>query len=181
MSPVFGDASHMLEGESALPVAAPVVRSSAITLSAKFFVCHQASLGAIETIASVHSIEREALFDGVQVKQHHANNGVFALNAFREASEDGAQAIKLSSIGTKHQNGVAEHSAGTAWSLPVAFCSRLRSLDLQHHSSCRQRQHESGRTFCAIEGRLHCSAALASLWLPMLRSGCEVARWQEGP
>lgn len=45
---------------------------------------------------------------GIQIKNYHADNGIFNSKAWREACEQEHQAITFSGVNAHHQNGIAE-------------------------------------------------------------------------
>ena len=85
----------------------------------KIFVRHQVSLGASDTIASKHSVEREARSQGIIVKKYRADNGIFSSEAFEHEVEEHLQRITFSGVGAQHQNAVAERAIGVVQIWPV--------------------------------------------------------------
>ena len=77
----------------------------------------QLSLRAGETIIAKKSFERFAASTGVTVKKYHADNGVFVSEAFKAHVLATNQVLELSGVGGQHQNGRAERSIRTVFSL----------------------------------------------------------------
>jgi hypothetical protein len=76
--------------------------------SGKLFNFCQYSSNAVETISSKHCLESLAQQEGFSIKTYHADNGVFALNAFKEECALLDQRYSFSGVGAHHQNGIAE-------------------------------------------------------------------------
>ena len=75
----------------------------------KFGYIHlQKSTGAIETVEAKKAFEAMAATHGVRVRQYHADNGIFADNAFRKAVHDEHQRLTFCGVNAHFQNGVAE-------------------------------------------------------------------------
>ena len=83
--------------------------------SGKFFVHHQVSLNAEETLLGKACFEREAPLSGVKIKSHHTDNGVFTAQSFMDEIRTQEQSITFSGMGAHHQNGVAERAIGTTF------------------------------------------------------------------
>jgi hypothetical protein len=81
----------------------------------------QVSLRAGETIHSKKAFERTARTFGVQIKKYHADNGVYVSEAFRNDIIACDQQLDLSGVGGQHQNGHAERSIRTVFSLARAL------------------------------------------------------------
>ena len=74
----------------------------------KIFVEFQVSLGTAKTLQAKARFEREAALNGVKVKSHHTDNGVFTSQEFVKHVHDNDQRLTFSGVGAHHQNGVAE-------------------------------------------------------------------------
>ena len=94
--------------------------------SSKMFVRHQVSLDASETVDAKRSVEREALAQGIYIKEYHSDNGIFSSRAFEESLVDNDQTIKKSGVGAKHQNAVAERAIGVVQNMARAMLLHLR-------------------------------------------------------
>ena len=84
-------------------------------------VHNQISLRAGETIVAKKSFERTSGTYGVAIKKYHADNGVFVSEAFRNDIITCGQQLELSGVGGQHQNGRAERSIRTVFSLARAL------------------------------------------------------------
>jgi hypothetical protein len=96
--------------------------------SGKLFNFCQYSTNAVETISSKHRLESLARQEGIFIKTYHADNGFFALNAFKEDCASLDQRYSFSGVGAHHQNGIAERSIKT-----VAQWARAILLHFAHH------------------------------------------------
>jgi hypothetical protein len=76
--------------------------------SGKLFNFCQYSTNAVETIPSKRRLESLAQQEGNSIKKYHADNGVFASNAFKEDCASLDQRYLFSGVGAHHQNGIAE-------------------------------------------------------------------------
>ncbi len=76
--------------------------------SGKLFNFCQYSTNAVEAISSKHRLESLAQQEGISIKTYHADNGVFALNAFKKDCALLDQRYSFSGVGAHHQNGIAE-------------------------------------------------------------------------
>ena len=75
----------------------------------KFGYVHlQKSTSAAETIEAKKAFEDIAATHGVQVRRYHADNGVFADNAFRKAVQQDRQSLTFCAANAHFQNGIAE-------------------------------------------------------------------------
>ena len=73
----------------------------------------QTSCDNEQTIEAKHAYERFATIHGVKLKRFHADNGIFAENAFREViAESPGQSITYCGVGAHHQNGLVERHIG---------------------------------------------------------------------
>jgi hypothetical protein len=81
--------------------------------SGKFFNFCQYSTNANKTTKSAQHLESMARQENVQVKKYHLDNGIFATTAFKTHCESQQQEFSFSSVGTHHQNGVAERNIKT--------------------------------------------------------------------
>ena len=72
------------------------------------YVHLQRSTSAEETLEAKAAFERFAATHGVRILHYHADNGIFADNAFREACRRAQQGLTFCGVGAHHQNGVAE-------------------------------------------------------------------------
>jgi hypothetical protein len=88
----------------------------------------QYSTNAVETISSKHCLESLARQEGISIKTYHADNGVFALNAFKEDCAFLDQRYLFSGVGVHHQNGIAEQNVKT-----VAQWACANMLHFSHH------------------------------------------------
>jgi transposase InsO family protein len=79
----------------------------------KLFNFCQYSTNAVETISSKHCLESLAQQEGISIKTYHADNGVFASNAFKEDCASLDQKYSFSGVGAHHQNGIAEQNIKT--------------------------------------------------------------------
>lgn len=89
--------------------------------SNKIWVFNQVSLRAGETLLGKRQLEREAASNGVKIKEYHSDNGVFVSDQFRADILRKEQMLKLSGVGSQHQNGKAERSIRTVFSLARAM------------------------------------------------------------
>ena len=97
------------------------------SVSKRVFVEFQRSTGATETVASKHSIERQARDAGVEIKSFRADNGIFKAAEFKTDLELNDQSITFCGMGAHHQNGVAERSIRI-------FIERARTVILNAHA-----------------------------------------------
>ena len=81
--------------------------------SGKIFNFPQFSTTTNETLRSKHSLERLALEEGITIRTYHADNGVFASDAFKLDCISSSQKLSFSGVGAHHQNGVAERNIKT--------------------------------------------------------------------
>jgi len=72
------------------------------------FVWLQKSINAEETIIGKKAFENFCLTHGVHVKHYHADNGIFASNAWKEICKASNQGLSFASINAHHQNGIAK-------------------------------------------------------------------------
>jgi hypothetical protein len=97
--------------------------------SGKLFNFCKYSTNAVETISSKHRLESLAQQEGISIKAYHADNGVFALNAFKEDCVSLDQRYSFSGVGAHHQNGIAERNIKNSRTMGpcqyAAFCSPL--------------------------------------------------------
>ena len=89
--------------------------------SNKIWLYPQISLRAGETLLGKRSLEREAASNGVRIKEFHSDNGVFVSDQFRDDIIRKDQMLRLSGVGSQHQNGKAERSIRTVFSLARAM------------------------------------------------------------
>lgn len=94
----------------------------------------QVSLGAVDTIKSKMSFEREAHVHGVVVSGCHADNGTFTSKDFVEELIRTQQQMRFSGISAAHQNGIAERGVKTAVNMArtVLLLAALRAPNLVH-------------------------------------------------
>jgi hypothetical protein len=95
--------------------------------SGKLFNFCQYSTNADETISSKRRLESLAHQEGITIKEYHADNGVFASNAFKDECDSLSQLYSFSGVGAHHQNGVAERNIKT-----VAQWARANMLHFAH-------------------------------------------------
>ncbi len=81
--------------------------------SGKLFNFFHYSTNAIETISSKHCLESLAWQEGISIKKYHADNGVFALNVFKEDCASLDQRYLFNGVGAHHQNRIAEQNIKT--------------------------------------------------------------------
>ena len=72
----------------------------------------QTSIDNDQTIAAKKAYECLADTCGVAVKSYHADNGIFAEQAFRDEVSDSNQKITYCAVGAHHQNGIVERHIG---------------------------------------------------------------------
>ena len=96
--------------------------------SGRIRVHHQQTLGANETLASKAKYEQDARLHGVQVRNYHADNGVFNAREFTTRIWEQGQNINYSGVGAKHQNGIAERAIKTVhlWARTMMLHSAIR-------------------------------------------------------
>ena len=95
---------------------------------ATIFINHYSDIDYVhvqETTLAKDTLEAKAQFEcfaqdqGVTIGHYHADNSIFASNAFRESVWDCRQTISFCGISAHHQNGVAEQQiqdlTGSAW------------------------------------------------------------------
>jgi hypothetical protein len=73
----------------------------------------QYSTNTNKTISSKRWLESEAKEEGMKIKKYHADNGIFAPQAFKEECDLKGQGYSFSGVGAHHQNGVAEQNIKT--------------------------------------------------------------------
>ncbi len=76
----------------------------------KIFNFCQYSITANKTIKSAQCLESMAKQENIKVKKYHSDNGIFASTAFKNHCESQQQEFSFSSVGSHHQNGVAERN-----------------------------------------------------------------------
>jgi transposase InsO family protein len=96
--------------------------------SGKLFNFCQYSTNDVETISSKRRLESLARQEEISIKTYHADNSVFALNAFKEDCASLDQRYSFSGVGARHQNGIAEQNIKT-----VAQWARANMLHFAHH------------------------------------------------
>jgi hypothetical protein len=96
--------------------------------SGKLFNFCQYSTNAVETISSKCRLESLARQEGISIKTYHADNGVFASNAFKEDCASLEQRYSFSGVGAHRQNGIAEQNIKT-----VAQWTCANMLHFAHH------------------------------------------------
>ncbi len=104
--------------------------------SGKLFNFCQYSTNAVETISSKHRLEFLAQQERISIKKYHADNGVFALNAFKEDCAWSDQRYLFSGVGVHHQNGIAEQNMKT-----VAQWAHANVLHFAHHWPAKANVH----------------------------------------
>ena len=83
--------------------------------SGKFYIHHQVSLNAEETLVGKACFEREAALPGVKIRSCHTDNGIFTAQSFMDEIRTQEQNITFSGVGAHRQNGVAERAIGTTF------------------------------------------------------------------
>ena len=73
----------------------------------------QTSVDTAQTIAAKKGYEIYAKSHGVDVRNYHADNGIFATKGFRDEVNDCNQNISYCAVGAHHQNGIAERRIKT--------------------------------------------------------------------
>ena len=68
----------------------------------------QTSANNEQTVAAKLAFEQFAESNNVKVKSYHADNGIFAEQAFRDEVETSNQSITYCAVGAHHQNGIVE-------------------------------------------------------------------------
>jgi hypothetical protein len=86
------------------------------------------SANAVETISSKCRLESLAQQEGISIRKYHADNGVFALNLFKEDCALLGQRYLFSGVGAHHQNGIAEQNLKT-----VSQWAHANMLHFAHH------------------------------------------------
>jgi hypothetical protein len=94
----------------------------------KLFIFCQFSNNASETINSKRHLESLARQEGIAIKKYHADNGIFASNAFKGECNILKQEYSFSGVGAHHQHGVAERNIKT-----VSQWARANMLHFAHH------------------------------------------------
>ena len=70
----------------------------------------QISFTANETISSKLQFEREALSEGVTIKNYSSDNGIYVTKEYTRELHEKNQGMHLSGVGGHHHNGVAENT-----------------------------------------------------------------------
>jgi hypothetical protein len=70
-----------------------------------------------ETLEAKFRFENQLYDYGVLVQNYHTDNGIFSAKQFLDTIENNLQGICFSGPGAHHQNGVAERSIGTVFSI----------------------------------------------------------------
>ena len=96
--------------------------------SGKIFHFPQFSTNASKTIKNTLCLESMAKEDGIEIKQYHSDNGIFASQEFKEHCDRSKRKYSFSGVGAKHQNGVAERNIKT-----IAQWARADMLHLATH------------------------------------------------
>ena len=73
------------------------------------FIHLQKSASEEETLAGKQAFEQHCNRFNVNVKAYHADNGIFAANAWKQSCADKGQALTFAGVGAHHQNGIAEN------------------------------------------------------------------------
>ena len=73
------------------------------------YVHFQKSSSAEETIQGKELFERKAASMGHNIKHYHADNGIFASQAWRSHCIANNQGLSFAGVGAHHQNGIAEN------------------------------------------------------------------------
>ena len=68
----------------------------------------QKTTTAEETLLAKKAFELFALEHGHKILAYHADNVVFAANAWREACKESMQGLTFAGVNAHHQNGIAE-------------------------------------------------------------------------
>ena len=72
------------------------------------YVHYQKSDTAGETIEANRAFEKIANNNGVQVKNYHADNGIFKANKWMEHCHENGQGMTFAAVNAHHTNGIAE-------------------------------------------------------------------------
>jgi len=72
------------------------------------FVWLQKSINAEETIIGKKAFKNFCLTHGIHVKHYHADNGIFASNAWKEICKTSNQGLSFTGVNAHHQNGIAK-------------------------------------------------------------------------
>ncbi len=96
--------------------------------SGKLFNFCQFSNNASEIINSKWHLECLARQEGIAIKRYHADNGIFASNAFKGECDILKQEYSFSVVSAHHQNGVAERNIKT-----VSQWACANMLHFAHH------------------------------------------------
>ncbi len=81
--------------------------------SDKIFHFPQFSTNASKTIKNTVCLESMAKEVGIEIKQYHSDNGIFASQEFKEHWDRSKRKYSFGGVGAKHQNGVAERNIKT--------------------------------------------------------------------
>ena len=142
----------------------------------KMFIKFQVSLGTTKTLSTNACFERESALNGVKMKNHHTDNGVFTAREFIAHMHDSDQCITFSGVGAHHQNDISEIAVGTVtrkartqlkhaqlrWSeqtptgvWPMSLHPAFQLLDmLPHMDTCMSPDESFSRTISAHENFL---------------------------
>ena len=72
------------------------------------YVYLQKTQSAAETLEAKKAFEAKAKTFGVTIENYHANNGIFACKAWKEACSESRQGYSYSGVNAHFQSGVAE-------------------------------------------------------------------------
>ena len=78
---------------------------------------HQVAIHANATVKEKLTFERETKSLGLVIKGYHTNNGIFNASKFMEELLKKHQKISFSGAGASHQNGTAERSIKTVFTM----------------------------------------------------------------
>lgn len=73
----------------------------------------QTSADNVQTVEAKAGYERFAASHNVNIKSYHADNGIFAEQAFTDVVHDSNQTITFCAVGAHHQNGIVERHIQT--------------------------------------------------------------------
>ncbi|KAL7454506.1 hypothetical protein ACHAXS_000333, partial [Conticribra weissflogii] len=83
---------------------------------------------AKSTLEAKHSFEHYSNTRAVDVRQYHADNGIFTDNLFKEDVRKSMQRLSLCAVGAHHQNGIVERAIKS-----LTLISRTLLLHAQRH------------------------------------------------
>jgi hypothetical protein len=72
----------------------------------------QTSIDNEQTLEAKQGFEQHASSNDINIKAYHADNGIFATQAFRDDIQSSSQKISYCAVGAHHQNGIVERHIG---------------------------------------------------------------------